>query len=134
MSPEGRLDRIVDSFGWVEYFRGTDAGRTVAEELEQGLAGTPLVVVAELRDKYVRERVPDWSRDLQFIKEASALLPEDEGLAVRAGETKNRMRAEGRRDFGLIDGIIFETARAVDAVLVTGDAHFRGLAGVRFLD
>ena len=118
MSPELDLDRIVDSFAWVEYFRGTDAGR----------------VVAELRDKYVREHLPDWSRDLAFIKEMTVLVPEDELIAVRAGETKNRMRTEGRRDFGLIDGIIYETAREADAILVTGDPHFRGVRGVRFLD
>ena len=134
MSPEIRFDRILDSFAWVEYFRGTDAGRLVADELEAPAVGTPLVVVAELRDKYVRDHLPDWSRDLAFIKEATALLPEDEAIAVHAGETKNRMRAEGRRDFGLIDGIIYETARAVDAILVTGDPHFRGARGVRFLE
>ena len=134
MSPELDLDRIVDSFAWVEYFRGTDAGRVVADEIEASAVGTPLVVVAELRDKYVREHLPDWSRDLAFIKEMTVLVPEDELIAVRAGEMKNRMRTEGRRDFGLIDGIIYETAREADAILVTGDTHFRGVRGVRFLD
>ncbi|OGS48801.1 MAG: hypothetical protein A3K68_04275 [Euryarchaeota archaeon RBG_16_68_13] len=134
MSPEARFDRVLDSFAWVEYFRGTEAGRAVAGELEAALVGTPLVVVAEIRDKYVREQIPDWSSDLAFIKSMTALLPEDEPIAVRAGETKNRMRDEGRSDFGLIDAIIYETARAVDATLVTGDPHFRGVRGVRFLE
>lgn len=133
MRPEGRFDRVLDSFAWVEYFRGTEAGRAVAEELEGGLVGTPLVVLAELRDKYVREGIPEWSRDLAFIKAMTVFLPEDERIAIRAGETKNRMRADGRRDFGLIDGIIYETARAVDAILVTGDPHFRGVRDVRFV-
>jgi len=133
MTPEARFERVLDSFAWVEYFRGTEAGRIVAEELETTAVGTPLVVVAELRDKYVRERVPSWSRDLSFIKDISALLPEDELIAIRAGETKNRMRSEGRRDFGLIDAIVYETAKAVEAVLVTGDPHFRGAQGVRFI-
>ena len=134
MNPETDLNRILDSFAWVEYFRGTGAGRIVADEIETSAAGTPLVVVAELRDKYVREHLPDWSRDLAFIKEMTTLLPEDELIAIRAGETKNRMRAEGRRDFGLIDGIIYEMAREADAVLVTGDPLFRGVRGVRFLE
>jgi len=134
MSPELDLDRIVDSFAWVEYFRGTDAGRVVADEIEASAVGTPLVVVAELRDKYVREGLPDWSRDLAFIKEMTVLVPADELTAVRAGETKNRMRTEGRGDFRLIDGTIYETAREADAILVTGDPHFRGVRGVRFLD
>src|SRR3972149_6854155 len=29
MSPEARFDRVLDSFAWVEYFRGTEAGRAV---------------------------------------------------------------------------------------------------------
>lgn len=41
MGPEARLDRVLDSFAWVEYFRGTEAGREVAEGLESGLVGTP---------------------------------------------------------------------------------------------
>lgn len=134
MSPEARFDRVVDSFAWVEYFRGTEAGRVVAGELEADLVGTPVIVVAELRDKYVRERIRDWPKDLAFLKAVSDLLPEDETIAVRAAETKNRMRAEGRREFGLVDGIIYETARSVGASLVTGDPHFRGVDGVRFLD
>jgi predicted nucleic acid-binding protein len=133
MRPDARFDRVLDSFAWVEYFRGTDAGRAVAEELEGALVGTPLVVLAELRDKYVREAIPEWPRDLAFIKAMTTFLPEDERIAVRAGETKNRMRAEGRREFGLIDSIVYETARAMDAVLVTGDPHFRGVRDVRFL-
>ncbi len=133
MIPEARFERVLDSFAWVEYFRGTEAGRIVAEELESAAVGTPLVVVAELRDKYVRERVPNWSRDLSFIKDVTALIPEDEPIAIRAGETKNRMRSEGRRDFGLIDAIVYETAKAVDAILVTGDPHFRDARGVRFI-
>ena len=115
-------------------FPGTPAGEVVADELEAGLGGTPLVVVAELRDKYVREDVPQWSKDFAFLKKATILVPEDEAIAVRAGETKNRMRAERRRDFGLVDGIIWETARAREATLVTGDPHFRGLPSVVFLD
>lgn len=134
MSPEARFDRVLDSFAWVEYFRGTEAGRVVASELEADLVGTPLIVVAELRDKYVRERIRDWPKDLAFLKAVSDLLPEDETIAVRAAETKNRMRAEGRKDFGLVDGIIYETARSVGASLVTGDSHFRGVDGVRFLE
>jgi len=133
MRPEARFDRVLDSFAWVEYFRGSPAGRSVAEELEADLVGTPLIVVAELRDKYLRERLPDWRKDLAFVKARSELLPEDEAIAVRAGETKNRMRAEGRKDFGLVDAIIYETARAQGATLVTGDPHFRDVEGVRFL-
>jgi len=134
MPPSPRLDRVFDSYAWVEYFRGTPAGEVVADELDAGIGGTPLVVVAELRDKYVREDIPQWSKDFAFLKEATILVPEDEMIALRAGETKNRMRAERRRDFGLIDGIIWETARAHEAALVTGDPHFRGLSSVVFLD
>ena len=44
------------------------------------------------------------------------------------------MRAERQRDFGLVDGIIWETARSREATLVTGDPHFRGLPLVVFLE
>ena len=31
ISPETRLDRVLDSFAWGEYFRGTEAGREARE-------------------------------------------------------------------------------------------------------
>jgi len=62
------------------------------------------------------------------------LLPEDKRIATRAAETKNRMRAEGRREFGLIDGLVHEIAKALDSVFVTGDPHFRRVRGVRFIE
>src|SRR6266550_4675087 len=37
MRPSMRLDRVFDSFAWVEYFRGTPVGEVVADELEAGL-------------------------------------------------------------------------------------------------
>ena len=40
MPPSARLDRVFDSFGWVEYFRGTPADEVVADELEAGLGGS----------------------------------------------------------------------------------------------
>jgi len=67
MSPDMRPDRVFDSFAWVEYFRGTEAVRVVAEELDTVLVGTPLVVLTEFRDKYVREGIPEGPRDLSFI-------------------------------------------------------------------
>ena len=133
MSPEARFYRVLDSFAWVEYFRGTPAGRTVASELETGFVGTPLIVLAELRDKYVRERIPDWPKDLAFLKAMSEFLPVDEAIAVRAGETKNRMRAQGRKDFRLVDAVVYETARATGAILVPPDPHYRGLDAVQFI-
>src|SRR5713226_4880076 len=89
MIPEARFERVLDSFAWVEYFRGTEPGRRVAEELEAAAVGTPLVVVAELRDKYVRERIPNWSRDLSFIKDMSAILPENEDRHPRGRDEKS---------------------------------------------
>src|SRR5437870_11806112 len=99
MHPSARLDRVFDSYAWVEYFRGTSAGEVVADELDAGLGGTPLVVVAELRDKYVRADVPLWSKDFACLKEATALGPEDGTTDARTGETRIRMRAERRRPY-----------------------------------
>ena len=48
MPPSPRLDRVFDSYAWVEYFRGTPAGEVVADELD---------VVAALDGQFIAEMV-----------------------------------------------------------------------------
>jgi predicted nucleic acid-binding protein len=114
---------LIDSYAWIEYFRGSEAGEKAREYIEGGGALTPTIVLAELSDKYLRER-QKFSEDLLFIKSKSHILTLDEETALSAGKLNVNMKKE-IRGWGMADSIILATAMKNKAVVVTGDEHFR---------
>jgi predicted nucleic acid-binding protein len=94
--------------------------------IEAGHAITPTIVIAELADKYAREKV-SFSEKLNFI----LLRTQDVGLDVaiaRQSGMLNRERKRVSKRWGLADSIVLATARARNAKIITGDEHFRDLA------
>lgn len=65
-----------------------------------------------------------------FIDAMTQLVPLDDALAARAGETVFLMKTR-LRDWPLADSIIYATARELAAQLVTGDPHFRPIKEIR---
>ncbi|MDI6708766.1 MAG: type II toxin-antitoxin system VapC family toxin [Candidatus Thermoplasmatota archaeon] len=125
-------DAVIDSYAWVEYFRGTARGRKAKRYIESGACITPTIVLAELSDKYFREGYKIWERDLNFILAKTTIVELTKDIAVRAGKTKNIQR-KNRPDFGMADAIIYETAKQYDTAVLTGDPHFKGLENVIYI-
>ena len=118
---------VIDSFAWVEYFRGTEVGRKVRGYVEGDRAATSTVTLAELREKYLREKWPSFEEDVAFMTGRTLLAPVDREIALLAGEL-NHVQKRKVRDWGMMDSIVLATARAGSARVVTGDAHFSGLS------
>jgi predicted nucleic acid-binding protein len=121
---------IMDSYAWLEYFMGTEAGRKVKQivdtEMDEKL--TPSICLAETYAKILKtedEEKAELRRT--FIKSRSALIPLDEDLAVEAAKTDVAMKKKVH-GWGLADSIVLSTARNRQGKVVTGDSHFRGLA------
>lgn len=123
---------VIDSFAWIEYFKGSDKGRQAASCIEGGNGVTPIIVVAELSAYYAREQISSWERDFEFIESQTALAELPVSVARIAGQTRQKMRKE-RPGFGLIDAIIYELALSLKATVVSGDPHFEGLPSTIFL-
>ena len=124
---------VLDSFAWVEYFRGTKKGEIVQNCLEEGGCITPTIVLAELSDVYVREENNFFERDLSFILSNTTIADLDREIAAEAGKIKNEVKRMHKANFGLADGIILATARKFHAKVVTGDQHFRKIRDIVFL-
>ncbi len=124
---------VFDAFAWMEYLRGTAKGAKVRPYVERGSGATPVLVIAELSAKFHREGLPDWPTTRDFILSHSALEALDWPVADRAGETLKELRTR-RRNAGLADAIMLETARSLGAPLLSGDEDLRGVAGVLFLE
>jgi predicted nucleic acid-binding protein len=116
---------VLDTFAWIEYFAGSEKGERAKQYVESGEAVTPSIVVAELVDKYERERIDPKER-LGFIRAKSSVSPLDDAIAETAGSISAERRSKVR-GWGLVDSVVLATARSMGAKVVTGDEHFRDL-------
>ncbi len=118
---------VIDSYAWIEYFRGTESGKKAQAYVESDSATTSTLSLAELREKYLREKWPFFDEDLAFVTTRTSVTPIDREIALLAGEI-NHKRKSVKREWGMADSIILATARTASAKVVTGDRHFEGLS------
>jgi predicted nucleic acid-binding protein len=121
---------IMDSYAWLVYFMGTEAGRKVKEivDTEADEKLTPSICLAETYAKILKTE-DEGKAELRraFIKSRSALVPLTEELAVEAAKTDVAMKRKVQ-GWGLADSIVLCTAQNRKGRVVTCDPHFRGLA------
>jgi len=117
---------VVDSYAWIEYFRGSKAGEKARRIIEGGEAATATISLAELREKYAREGWPYFDDDLLFISSSTILVSLTKDIAVRTGEMNVAMKAKVK-GWGIADSVILATAQAANAKVLTGDEHFSGI-------
>jgi len=120
---------VIDSHAWIEYFRGTEAGRKARRYIESDSSTTSVLSLAELREKYLREGWSEFDQDLAFMTTRASVTPVDRQIALLAGEI-NHERKSSTRGWGMADSVILATARVASAKVVTGDRHFDGLSDV----
>jgi predicted nucleic acid-binding protein len=118
---------VIDSYAWLEYFRGSASGRVAKGYIESGTAATSAVTLAELREKYIKEKWESFEEDSDFLTTKTYLVPVEKALALLAGEI-NHSQKKVVKDWGMADSLILATARNAFAKVVTGDRHFEGLA------
>ena len=119
--------KTFDSWAWVEYFRGSAAGRNVKGILEgEEVLFTPSICLTELKAKYLAEERDPTDR-LRFIESRTSIIAVDAAVAEAAADLKVRHRLH------TVDSIVLACAQAVHSDLVTGDKHFHGISGVVML-
>jgi predicted nucleic acid-binding protein len=119
--------RLFDTSAWIEKFTGSALGHRLDAELpEASDCVVPTIVQLELAKWLTRER----SEDIADLAIAYALtcvvVPLDTGLALSVAELCKRHRLP------TADAIVYATALAAEAQLVTCDAHFEGLPEVLY--
>jgi len=124
------VGHIIDTYAWVEYFRGTMRDSSARWIIETGENQTPTIVLAELKNKYVKENLPGFESDLEFIKSKTSIIPLDEGTAIQAGEIRATIDIP---NMGLVDCILLSMARRTGLRVLTGDEHFNGMSEARMI-
>lgn len=121
-------DYVIDSYAWVEYFRGTKEGRIAKDYIENKDCATSSITIAELSEKYKREN-KDFEEDFNFVISKTKIFELTIEIALVAGQMnyENKGRIKG---WGMSDSIILATAKLLNARVVTGDEHFRNLNAI----
>jgi predicted nucleic acid-binding protein len=123
------MDRLLDTWAWIEFYQGSKIGEEIYSMIESDqTVYTSTITLAELADNYYRENLVtdhSWGEIERFIKSKSVILEPDTDMCASAGEIKKKQR-ESFPDFGLMDAIILATARKHELDLLTGDPHLTG--------
>lgn len=118
----------VDSSGWLEFFTdGPLAGRYAAYLKDLSRVVTPTIVLYEVYKKVKRERTEEGALLAVAQISKTILVPLRQSLALAAADLSLEYR------LAMADAIVYATALAYGARLVTSDADFARLAGVTYL-
>ncbi|WP_112874284.1 type II toxin-antitoxin system VapC family toxin [Paracoccus endophyticus] len=120
---------LVDTSAWIEWLIGSATGDRLAEHLpEQAAWLVPTMVQLELAKWLTREAGEDKADQVIAFTQVCDVVPLDTEIALGAAEACREHR------LATADAIIFATARARRATLLTCDAHFGGLPAVTLIE
>ena len=120
---------LIDSWAWVEYWKGGKDARKVAEQVE----GTEEAVVSSLNVAEVHFWVlKHYGEDMASRKSATLMrrchiVVPDGDLAISAAKLK------AAHKLGLADSFVLASARASHAKIVTGDPDLKKFDDVIFI-
>ena len=121
-------DYVIDSYAWIEYFRGSEEGKITKEFIENKTCATCSITIAELSEKYSREK-KEFAMDLHFIISKNKIVNLDKDIAGLAGQI-NFENKKKIKNWGMADSIILATSNLLNAKVVTGNEHFRNLGAI----
>ncbi len=123
---------VIDTYAWIEYFRGSPEGIVAKGYIESRETATPTIVILELRKNLVRkikegkETRKGAEEKMDYVRSASTIIDLGYASSIKAAETDLEMKQKVK-NWGVADAIVLSAARELNAKVVTGDEHFRGL-------
>jgi predicted nucleic acid-binding protein len=125
-----KLTVLLDSWAWIEYYRGSALGekvRPIIEGSEEAYVST--INIAEVYRWFLWSYGPrEAELERKTIKERCLIAPVDESTAVEAAKVRHGAK------LSLGDSIILATARKFAAKVVTGDRELKGMKDVQFIE
>lgn len=119
---------LVDSSGWVEYFGESPRAPQFAPFLEdETRLIVPTIVLYEVCNKLLITRGKTMADQFLSFALRTRVIPLDEEIAVAAAAISIAKK------LAMADAVIYATALAHRAELVTSDQAFTGLPGVTLL-
>ena len=119
--------RVVDTSVWIEWLIGSPLGRRLAKEIpERAECIVPTIVQLELSKWLLRESGEDRADQVIAYTQKCIVVPLDTPLALLAAELHRQHK------LATADAIVYATAQARGAELLTCDAHFDKLPAVLY--
>ncbi len=119
---------VVDSSGWIEYFTGgTNADHFSAAIEDTDELIVPSIILTEVYRWILREASEVEAMAAATTMKQGKVVALDDRLSILAAEMSHK------HSLPLADGIIYTTARQLDAELITQDADMEGLPGVVYV-
>ncbi len=119
--------KVVDSCGWLEYFAdGANADKFAAAIEDTQHLIVPAISIFEVFKRVLQQRGEDAALQAAAIMSQGQVIDLDMSLALTAA----KLSAEHK--MLMADSIILATARQYQAVVLTQDNDFEGIAGVEY--
>ena len=117
---------LIDSSVWISYLVNGDH-KDLIETQEKLLLAT--ISIIEIRKKFNKLKISnkEISKKIDYIKKQSILISLDENIADKASEIVIEKKIP------VADSIIYASALANNAILITLDNDFRNLKNVKVL-
>lgn len=123
------LTELIDSWAWIEYFRGSEAGKSVAEIInsDEEIIVSPVNIGEVYYTSLKKIGKKGAMQQIGLILNRCRVVDVNTDIVIKSAEIKSE------RKWGFADAIILATAVAENAEIITGDPHFKGLENVRYL-
>jgi predicted nucleic acid-binding protein len=120
--------RVIDTSAWIEWLIASPLKKRLAGEIpDRDACVVPTIVQLELAKWLHREVGEDEADRMIAYTQKCIVVPLDTKIALAAAELHRQHR------LATADAIVYATALAQKADLVTCDAHFEGLPGVTLI-
>ena len=123
-----KLTVLVDSWAWIEYFKGTHLAtkaKDIIESSQKILLST--INVSEIYHFLLKNRPPEAEKLIKFVLNSSFVIPLDSSTALKAAKIKYDKK------IGLADAIVMATAEENNAMILTGDEDFKDIKNVIYI-
>lgn len=119
---------LIDSWAWIEYFKGTPFGQKARDYIE---SGDEIIIssmnIAEVYRFLLANQPKDSARFIDFMLKTSFVSFLTTELAIEAAKHKHEKK------LGMADAIVLATARSHSAKILTGDKGFKKIEGVIYI-
>ncbi|MBI3051113.1 type II toxin-antitoxin system VapC family toxin [Candidatus Woesearchaeota archaeon] len=119
---------MIDSWAWIEYFNGSEVGRSMEKYFGNEKVIVSSINIAEVFRHLLAKKGLSQAEDAaSYMLGVSFMVPMGARIAVEAAKIKHQKK------WGLGDSIVLATALEHKATVVTGDSDFKSEANVVYL-
>jgi predicted nucleic acid-binding protein len=126
-----RVNVLIDSFGWIEYFSDGSLADKFGKYIEKANRDeyfTPAIVIYEVYKQIKKGLSEEKALEVYaYISAYTKVVPVDEKIALEAAELSLE------HNLHMADSFIAATAKVFDAKIITGDLHFKSLKNAELI-